>query len=177
MADTISDEKTIKLAQEKSESPYEPKNESQKGVKDQVKKIRKTFAHMVVDFKIIPYVVSFAIAMSFSGLMQKLSLFLIRSIKLKDTNDLLSSFLSFVLILVISYVFGYLIFYKYIYTEDIAKENIVKKVINKEKEREVEKTIKKDKETKRDVEKAGELKIETFNSKSLFLSPSNYSIF
>ena len=50
-----------------------------------------------------------------------------------------------------------------IYTEDVAQENIVKKVINKEKEKEVEKKIKRDEDTKRDVKKAGDLKIEGFS--------------
>ena len=148
MATNISDEKTIKLAQEKTEG--------------RAKGIDKTFKHMMIDFNIIPYVVAFAIAMSFSNMMMNMSSSLLEVTGIKKHGLMLSSVLSFILTLVSSYVLGYLIFYKVIYTEDVAQENIVKKVINKEKEKEVEKKIKRDEDTKRDVKKAGDLKIEGF---------------
>ena len=119
----LSDEKTIQLAQKKVKGTNEEKQNKSGNIK-------KNIAHMIIDFNILPYVVSFTIAIAFSDLIKNISIHIIEFFNFKVGNTIISSFLSFILILVITYVFSYLFFYKYIYTEDIAKENIVKNVIN-----------------------------------------------
>ena len=150
----LSDESTIKLAQKKVEGTDEEK-------KSKSSALKKNIAHLIIDFNILPYIVSFTIAIAFSDFMKKTSGYIVNYFHFK--NEILISFITLMLILIFTYLFGYLFFYKYIYTKDIAKENIIKNVITEEKEKEIKKTIKDDLETKKEIKKSGEInKIEGF---------------
>lgn len=147
----LSDEKTNEIAEDKTKGTREDRTV-------QSSKIKKKFAQMLVDFNIIPYIIGFAIAMSFAELMTALSQSIINKY-FKELSDfhLLVKFISFLLILFISYVFGYLIFYKFVYTEDIAKQTMIKKAINEKKEEEIKKEIDKDPETRQIIQSSAEI--------------------
>jgi hypothetical protein len=145
---TISDEETIKLAQKKVKGTDEE-------IESKSSKFKKSIAHLIIDFNILPYIVSFTIAIAFSDFMKSISNLIIKYFNLN--NEIFVDFLTLLLILFFTYIFGYLFFYKYIYTKDIAKENIIKNAITEEKEKEIKKTIKKDLETKQEIKKTAKI--------------------
>ena len=147
-AKILSDENTIKLAQKKVKGTDEE-------IESKSSTLKKNIAHLIIDFNILPYIVSFTIAIAFSDFMKKASVRIIKYFNFKD--ELLMSFTALILILIFTYIFGYLFFYKFIYTKDIAKENIIKNVITEEKEKEIKKTIKKDLETKKEIKKTAQI--------------------
>lgn len=144
----ISDEKTNEIAAEKTKGTKE----------DNSSDIKRQFAHMLIDFNIVPYVIGFAIAMSFAELMKSVSSGFVKYyFKNILENDILVKFISFCLVLSVCYVFGYLIFYKFIYTEDIAKQTIIKKAINEKKEEEIKKEIETDVDTQNEIKSASQI--------------------
>lgn len=91
----------------------------------------RQFKHFLIDFKIINTSVSLLIAFQFQAVTTKLVAYVCKHVlKIqKDSSDLISAFVSLVLLLLVSFLFIRFIFYKYIYTEDIAKENLVKQAM------------------------------------------------
>ena len=156
MGDSISDEVTTKIAENKIEGTIEDK-------KNNSSKIKKRFAQLIVDFNIIPYAIGFAIAITFAEFMQVLAKYII-SIYFKKyiKNEPILKFFTFILVLLMAYIFGYYVFYKLIYTEDIAKQTIIKKAINEKKEEEIKKNIEKDPQAINQINKTSNLNIEGF---------------
>jgi hypothetical protein len=151
MTTLISDESTNKIAEQKTEGTKED-------VENNSSEMKKELATMIIDFNIVPTIIGFAIAVSFSDLMKTLSHFIIKLyFKAFMTNEVMTNTLSFLLVVLFCYVFGYVIFYKLIYTEDIAKQTIIKKAINEKKEEEIKKEIEQDVETSKVIQETAKI--------------------
>lgn len=151
MTTIISDEKTKQIAEQKTEGTKED-------VENNSSEMKKELATMIIDFNIVPTIIGFAIAVSFSEFMKSLSHFIINMyFKTFMTNEVMTNVLSFFLVVLFCYIFGYVIFYKLIYTEDIAKQTIIKKAINEKKEEEVKKEIEQDFETSKVIQEAAKI--------------------
>lgn len=125
----------------------------------------KSFKSILSDFDVMPYLIGLVIALSFNKLLNRIVHFI--SIKLFNTqNDLLEAVVEFTLTIVIIYFFIYEFYYKYLVNEDISKEKIVKTAINETRIEEAKKEIKKDPETKNNIE--NDIEFETFDKVRLF---------
>lgn len=147
----LSDEKTIEIAKQKN-----------KGTKEDIKNgssdLKKTFAHMIIDFDIVPTAIGFSIAFTFTSLMGVVSCELtnyIFSNKLK--NKILQKLIEFIIVITISYIIGYLIFYKYINTEDINKEQVIKQAITEQKLEKVKQEISSDPGTSNEIKETTQI--------------------
>ena len=151
MSSILSDEKTTQIAKEKTKGTEEDKENRSSDVK-------KHFAHMLIEFNVIPYIIGFAIAVVFADLTKSLSEALIKTYFKKHKNNiLLIKIATFLLVILLCYLFGYLIFYKFLYTPDIAKETIIKKAINEKKEEEIKKEIENDPQTQYEIQKTAQI--------------------
>lgn len=151
MSSILSDEKTTQIAKEKIKGTTEDKE-------NQSSEVKKHFAHMLIEFNVIPYIIGFAIAVVFADLTKSLSEALIKTYFKKHKNNiLLIKVATFLLVILLCYLFGYLIFYKFLYTPDIAKETIIKKAINEKKEEEIKKEIENDPQTQYEIQKTAQI--------------------
>ena len=123
---------------------------------EDMNKIGKSFKSLLIDFDVIPYVIGFIIALSFHNFLRELSNTIIQKI-FKIKNSLIEAIFEFILMLIFIYIFIYGIYYQYLFSEDVSKENIIKKAINEAKIDKAKKEIEKDVETKKSIEKDVEL--------------------
>ena len=118
-----SDEKTIELVDKKINKN---KNDS---------KEMKKLTHMLIEFNIVPNTIAFVIALSSYDFIKILNKYLTKKYFTFIKNEVLKSFMVFIIVLMLVYFIGYIIFYKLLYTENVAKENIIKNaIIEKEKD-------------------------------------------
>ena len=132
--------------------------------------IKTNFSTIMIDFKVIQYVVGFSIAVAFREFLTRLLDYIIVN-KLNIKSDLLVSFLVLVFMCLILYILIFQVFYKYIYTDKEVKNQIFHQALTEKKKEEVKKDIDRDKETKKHVEKDIEL-----NSEAIESFYSNYYI-
>jgi hypothetical protein len=152
MSTILSDERTTEIAKQKTKGTKEDKENKSSEVK-------KHFAHMLIEFNVIPYIIGFAIAVVFADLTKTLGEVIVKNyFKRKKHDILLVKFLTFLLVILFCYLFGYLIFYKFLYTPDIAKETIIKKAINEKKEEEIKREIENDPHTQYEIQKTAQIR-------------------
>ena len=125
--------------------------------------IKTNFSTMMIDFKVIQYVVGFSIAVAFREFLTRL-LDTILVNKLNIRSDLLVSFLVLISMCIVLYLLIFHVFYKYIYTSKEVKSQIFQQALTEKKKEEVKKDIEEDKETKKHVEKDIELNSEIIES-------------
>lgn len=113
--------------------------------------IAKSFKSIISDFNVMPYLISFVIALSFNNLLEKLVH--VFATKINLTNPLINAIIEFLLVLIIVYLFIYEIFYKYLHDETISNEKIVKTALTEAKIDEAKKNLEEDEETKEIIEK------------------------
>lgn len=113
--------------------------------------IAKSFKSIISDFNVMPYLISFVIALSFNNLLDKF--IHVIAIKLNITNPLINALIEFILVLVLVYIFIYEIFYKYLHDETISNEKIVKTALTEAKIDEAKKNLEEDVETKEIIKK------------------------
>lgn len=113
--------------------------------------IAKSFKSIISDFNVMPYLISFVIALSFNNLLDKF--IHVIAIKLNITNPLINALIEFILVLVLVYLFIYEIFYKYLHDETISNEKIVKTALTEAKIDEAKKNLEEDVETKEIIKK------------------------
>ena len=91
----------------------------------------RQFKHFLIDFKIITTSVSLLIAFQMQSLTTKFVTYVCKHLlKIhKSSSDVISAFISLLLLTIGSFLFIRYIFYKFIFTEDIAKENLVKQAM------------------------------------------------
>jgi large-conductance mechanosensitive channel len=113
--------------------------------------IAKSFKSILSDFNVMPYLISFIIALSFNNLLEKIVQVI--AMKMNIRNPLINAFIEFILVLVLIYLFIYEIFYKYLYDETISKEKIMKKALSETKVDEIKKNLKEDVEINENIKK------------------------
>lgn len=146
----ISDEKTLDIVQEKT------------GSKD---KFKNKLTHFLVDFNVLSYLVSFLIALQFKDFLHDLIDKMLSYVIDEKKYQLLTNFISLVIICILCFVFIYSIFYKYLYTEDVEKEAILKSALTEKKKELAKKEVEKKSDTKKEIEDTAI--IEEFNSQGL----------
>jgi len=127
-----------------------------KKVKKKTDNVGKSFKSILSDFDVMPYLISFVLALSFSNLLNEIVKNISEKI-FKIKNPLFEAFIELILVIGIIYLFIYEFYYKYLFDEDTSKEKIVKTAINQAKIEEAKKEIKKDPQAQKEIEKNIEL--------------------
>ena len=102
-----------------------------KSKKNQSPEYIREFKHFLIDFKIITTSVSLLIAFQIQLFTTKFVSYVCEHwLKMhQSSSEVISAFISLILLTIGSFLFIRYIFYKYIFTEDIAKENLVKRAM------------------------------------------------
>ena len=130
------DEKTLELVDKKINKTIKTNETDSKEM--------KKLTHMLIEFNIIPFTISFVIALSISDFIKIVNKYIAKKYFKFIKNEILKSFILLIIVLFFVYIIGYIIFYKLLYTESIAKENIVKNAIIEKEKDEIKTQIKKE---------------------------------
>lgn len=147
MNDNLLDKKTLNIVQTKTENG----NHSSKNSRS-----KRNLAHFLIDFNVISSSISFLIALETHSFIRIILDNIIDNCIFLE-NKIIKSFISLFLVFTISFLFVSNIFYNYIYTDDVAKENILKKAINEKKKDVAKESVENDPKTINQIEKISEL--------------------
>jgi hypothetical protein len=153
----FTDEKTLDLVQKSLE--HEKKGS----------KFRRSVARFLVDFNVLSYTIAFLIAFSFQGFLRGFIRLCLSRIVRENKYEVLTAFLTFLVILILCYVFVQFIFYKFIYTEDVEKESVLRDAISTKKKETAKKELEKEPEARREIKKGA-----TFDIKESLANQHHY---
>jgi len=141
---TLAGEKTMEVVHKAT-----TKDENEK----KMLSLRSNIVHFLIDFDIISYTIAFIIAFQFQNFSVILLEYAMKKIMGNKKNELLSSFLSFMITLTLCFIFIQYIFFKFIYTDDMEKESIFKEAISEKKKEKAMVEVLKEPDTKKEIEK------------------------